>query len=158
SPDLIGRISALPRVFGAKNPVPDPAKVAQQHATLRALVPPAFSLGYSGDWNATAALLAGGQAWYSVAAGLFPAPCLATGRATRAEQADVARSMNAAMEPLWNLFPQLTSLRVMYAAANSLGLVTTSPPLPILPLSGQDHERVQAVVEALADIDFSATK
>src|SRR5690606_11183723 len=157
SPDLIGRVSALPRVYGAKNPVPDPAKVAQHHAALRARVPPAFSIGYSGDWNATEALLAGGQAWYSVAAGLFPKPCLAIMRAAQAGQADVARSMNAAMEPLWSLFRQLTSLRVMYAAANSLGLVKTSPPLPIQPLSGQDRERVLAVVEALADGDLSAT-
>jgi 4-hydroxy-tetrahydrodipicolinate synthase len=158
SPDLIGRISALPGVLGAKNPVPDPASVAQQHAALRAVVPPGFSLGYSGDWNATEALLAGGQAWYSVAAGLFPKQCLAIVRAAQAGQTDVARSLNTAMEPLWSLFRQLTSLRVMYAAANSLGLVKAAPPLPIQPLSGHDHARVQAVVEALAGIGSSATK
>src|SRR3546814_2162239 len=64
----------------------------------------------------------------------------------------ISRSLNARLEPLWDLFRELTSLRVMYAAANSLGLTQAAPPLPILPLSGQDHARVQAVVETLASI------
>ncbi len=158
SPELIGRLSALPRVIGAKNPVPDPGKVAQQHAALKALVPADFSLGYSGDWNAAEALLAGGQTWYSVAAGLFPEPCLAIVRAAQAGQVDRARSLNAAMEPLWSLFRQFTSLRVMYAAANSLGLAHAEPPLPILPLSRQDHVLVRAAVEQLADIKTCSIK
>lgn len=158
SPELIGRLGTLPGVIGAKNPVPDPVKVAQQHAALKALVPAGFSLGYSGDWNAAEALLAGGQTWYSVAAGLFPEPCLAIVRAAQAGQAARARSLNAAMEPLWSLFRQFTSLRVMYAAANSLGLAHSAPPLPILPLSRQDHAVVQAVVEQLADINTRSIK
>ena len=151
--DLIGRLSALPGIIGVKNPVPDPQKVAQQHAALKARVPADFSLGYSGDWNASEALLAGGQAWYSVAAGLFPRQCLAIVRAAQAGQADLARSLNEAMEPLWALFRQLSSLRVMYAAAHCLDLTRCNPPLPILPLSRQDRERVRAVVETLADFN-----
>ncbi|MFW7340925.1 dihydrodipicolinate synthase family protein [Pollutimonas sp. H1-120] len=158
SPELIGRLSALPGVIGAKNPVPDPENIAQQHAALKALVPTDFSLGYSGDWNAAEALLAGGEAWYSVAAGLFPEPCLAIVRAAQAGQADRARSLNAAMEPLWSLFRRFTSLRVMYAAANSLGVTQAEPPLPIRPLSGPDHVLVQAVVEELANINAGSTK
>ncbi|MGB3290557.1 MAG: dihydrodipicolinate synthase family protein [Burkholderiaceae bacterium] len=153
SPELIGRLSALPGVIGAKNPVPDPAKVAQQHADLKARVPADFSLGYSGDWNAAEALLVGGQAWYSVAGGIFPKQCLAIVRAAQAGQAELARSLNAAMEPLWILYRQLTSLRVTYAAAHCLDLTHCEPPLPILPLSKQDRDRVRAVVETLADFD-----
>ena len=35
-----------------------------------------FTLGYSGDSDIIEALLAGGEAWFSVAGGLFPRPCM----------------------------------------------------------------------------------
>ena len=35
-----------------------------------------FTLGYSGDANIVEALLAGGEAWFSVLGGLFPRPCM----------------------------------------------------------------------------------
>src|SRR3546814_763867 len=103
STELIARLATLPGVIGAKNPVYDATTVAEQHAALRARVPDDFSLGYSADWNAAEALLAGGQAWYSVAGGLFPEACLAIVRAAQAGNADLTRSLNARLEPLWDL-------------------------------------------------------
>src|SRR6202030_2341744 len=60
---LIGRLSQLPHTQAVKNPAPAAEAVTADLAGLRALVPAGFSLGYSTDWNATAALLAGGDAW-----------------------------------------------------------------------------------------------
>src|SRR3546814_20872037 len=106
------------RAASAMKPVYDATTVAEQHAALRARVPDDFSLGYSADWNAAEALLAGGQAWYSVAGGLFPEACLAIVRAAQAGHADLTRSLNARLAPLWDLFRALTSLRVKIGRAS----------------------------------------
>src|SRR5215210_7397333 len=72
SPALIARLSRVPEIIALKSPAPEPQAVAAHLADLRRVVPDGFSLGYGGDWNAVEALIAGGDAWYSVAAGLFP--------------------------------------------------------------------------------------
>ena len=113
------------------------------------MVPEGFAIGYSGDWHAAEALLAGGTAWYGVAAGLFPQPCLALARAAQAGDAATARALNARLEPLWALFRAHSSLRVMYAAAEILGVCRTAPPLPIQPLAEPVRREVAAVLTAL---------
>ena len=97
-------------------------------------MPDAFPVGFSGDWNATEALIAGGAAWYSVAGGLFPERCMAVVRAVRAGEPETARALNADLAPLWDLFKAHSSLRVMYVLADHLGLCRADPPRPILPL------------------------
>ncbi len=79
----------------------EPRAVAAHLAALRDAVPAGFSLGYSGDWTVTEALLAGADAWYSVVAGLFPQVAIDILRAARAGDADEARRLNARLEPLW---------------------------------------------------------
>ncbi len=148
---LIARLSRLPQVVAVKNPAPEPADAKAAIAALRAEVPPGFSVGYSTDWNATEALIAGGDAWYSVAAGLFPARCMAIRRAVARGGASEARRFDAALAPLWDLFRTHTSLRVIYAAANQLGLTDAHPPLPIQPL-GDEAQR--AVAACLTDLDL----
>jgi 4-hydroxy-tetrahydrodipicolinate synthase len=123
--------------------------VAGHLDALRRAVPADFRLGFSGDWNAAEALLAGGEAWYSVAAGLFPEPCLAILRAAQAGDAARMRALDARMQPLWDLFREFTSLRVIYAAAEHLGLCRTDPPRPILPLPEPVRHRVAEVVDRL---------
>jgi 4-hydroxy-tetrahydrodipicolinate synthase len=113
-------------------------------------VPPGFSVGFSGDWNATEALIAGGDAWYSVAAGLFPNACLAIVRAAQAGDATEARRLDAAMQPLWTLFKEFSSLRVMYAAAEITGVSDAAPPRPILPLPAAAKHRITQVLKDLA--------
>ena len=149
SPELVLRLSALPNVAAVKNPAPPPDDVARQHDALRALVPRPFALGYSADWNVPAALLAGGETWYSVAGGLFPGTCLALTRAAMRGDAAETHRLNAALEPLWALFRAHSSLRVVYAVATRLGLCRTAPPRPILPLSRAAQDEVAATIERL---------
>ncbi|RYB07061.1 dihydrodipicolinate synthase family protein [Lichenibacterium ramalinae] len=149
SPALLGRLSRLPGVVAAKSPAAPAAEVAGRIAALRAAVPDGFRLGSSVDWHAAEALLAGSEAWYSVAAGLFPRPCLAILRAARRGDGAEARRLDAALAPLWALFRAHSSLRVVYAAADILGLCRAEPPRPILPLPAAVRADVAAVVERL---------
>lgn len=148
SPALTARVSWIANVAGVKNPAPA-EDAGEQMRTLRAAVAPGFSLGWSVDWNATEAMLAGGDAWYSVAAGLFPVPCLAILRAAQAGDAAEARRLDAALRPLWELFTTFSSLRVMYVAAELLGLCDAVPPLPILPLGDAARAQVAVVLTKL---------
>lgn len=148
---LIGRLSRLPGVIALKGLAPDPQGVAAHHGALRTAVPEGFSVGYAGDWNAGEALLAGGDAWYSVAGGLFPQRCLAMVRAAQAGDAPELRRLDAAMQPLWSLFRTYSSLRVIYAAANQLGRCGTQPPRPIQPLPDPVQRKI---AETLRDLDL----
>ena len=150
TPALVGRLARVPGIVAVKSPAAEPEAVAGQHEALRAAVPAGFALGYSGDWNAVAALLAGGETWYSVVAGLFPGPALAMTRAVEAGDAAEARRLNARLEPLWDLFRTYSSLRVIYACADLLGLCRAAPPRPILPLAGEARQRVADTLDALA--------
>lgn len=149
STELLGRLSRLPGITGVKNPAPAADGVATNLATLRSEVTPGFSLGYSGDWHAAEALIAGADAWYSVAAGLFPESCLSIVRAVQAGDVEGARALNAKLEPLWALFRELSSIRVMYVAINYMGLANCAAPLPILPLSDYDKDRIESVLDTL---------
>lgn len=147
---LIGRISRLPGMVALKGLAPDPQVVVAHHRALRDVVPTGFSVGYAGDWNAAEALLAGGDAWYSVAGGLFPQSCLAMVRAAQAGDAVELRRLDAAMQPLWTMFRRHSSLRVAYAAGNQLGLCRAQPPRPIQPLPKLVQDEVAAVLRSLA--------
>ncbi len=147
---LIARLAAVETIVAVKNPAPPPAEAGARHAALAARVPDGFAIGYSGDWNAAQAVLAGGQAWYSVVGGLLPVPVRRLMRAAQAgDAAEVAR-LDAGFAPLWELFRELGSLRVVYAAAAELGLCTAEPPRPILPLAGEQRRRIAVALEALA--------
>ncbi|HEV2602554.1 MAG TPA: dihydrodipicolinate synthase family protein [Microvirga sp.] len=150
SPTLIGRLSHVPGIMAVKSPAPEPQAVAAHLADLHRVVPQGFSLGYSVDWHSIEALIAGGSAWYSVVAGLFPQVSMAMVQAVRGGDVARARRLNAELEPLWSLFREFSSLRVMYTSANLLGLAHAEPPRPILPLSGDAREKVAKVIRALA--------
>jgi 4-hydroxy-tetrahydrodipicolinate synthase len=150
SPALVGRIARLPGVVAAKCPAPEPGAAIAGVRALRATVPADFPIGFSGDWNATEALLAGGAAWFSVAAGLFPNTCRAIVRAAEAGDADRARALNAALEPLWALFKAHSSLRVVYALAEILGLCRAVPPRPIRPLSPEIRAEIAGTLRGLS--------
>ena len=149
SPALIGRLSRLPGIVAVKSPAPEPQVVTAQLAELRTVVPDGFSLGYSGDWNSVEALIGGGDAWYSVVAGLFPQISVAMVQAVRNGDGAEARRLNEKLEPLWSLFKEFSSLRVIYASADLLGLCRAEPPGPILSLAGAARQRVAEALEAL---------
>ena len=150
SPALIGRLASVDGIVAVKSPTGPPIDIAIHLADLRKRVPSAFSLGYSGDWNAAEALLAGADAWYSVAGGLFPTDCLALTRAAQAGDAERTDELNTRLEPLWALFRAHSSLRVMYAAADILGVCRAEPPRPILPLTEAARREVETVLSDLA--------
>ena len=154
SDELHGHIAALPNVASIKIPgVPaDPAAARERVERLRARVPSEVTIGVSGDAFAATGLNAGCDAWYSVIGGLFPETALTITRAARAGDAEEARALAEALEPLWALFRRHGgSLRVVASAAELLGLAE-SPclPLPLRTLQGQERRQLAEVLEALA--------
>ncbi len=140
STDLVARLSRVSNIVAVKNPSPAASAVPDLLRELRAKTAAGFSLGFSVDANATEAMLAGGDAWYSVVGGLFPQLAMQILAAT--PNPDEARRLNQRLKPLWDLFTEFSSLRVMYAAVNLLGICHAVPPRPILPLSKAAHHRV----------------
>lgn len=149
---LIARLSAHPNIVAVKNPAAPVADAPERRLALRAQLPGGFALGYSGDWHAAKAVMAGGAGWYSVIGGLLPEPTLKLMRAAQAGDAAEVERISSAFEPLWALFRELTSYRIVYAAANAMGLTDAQPPRPILPLAAPDKERVMAAIAGLAAV------
>ncbi|SEL61949.1 4-hydroxy-tetrahydrodipicolinate synthase [Roseivivax marinus] len=146
SPELISRLAELPNVTAVKMPLPADGDYAGEVQRLRAVTPEDFAIGYSGDWGAKDALLAGGACWYSVVAGLLPEPALALTRAAQAGNAAEAERIDHAFAPLWALFREFGSFRVMFAIADSLGFGGITPPRPILPLDQACRGRVEVAL------------
>jgi 4-hydroxy-tetrahydrodipicolinate synthase len=149
SDDLVARLAAVPRIVAVKNPAPAPTEAKAKVEALRARVPADFAIGYSGDWHSADAVLAGGVAWYSVIGGLLPRPSLALLRAAQAGDVAEMRRLNTAFGSLWDLFKQHGSIRVVYAAANRMGLTKAQPPRPLLPLGTTEQKQIEAAISAL---------
>ena len=134
--ELLARQAALPHVAGVKMPLPaSDAIVGAELGALRAMLPPGFVIGYSGDWGCSRALLEGADTWFSVAAGLWPEPSVALARAACAGDAAGTQAAEARFQPLWALFRQHGSLRVVHAAARMMALTRADPQPPVLPLT-----------------------
>jgi 4-hydroxy-tetrahydrodipicolinate synthase len=146
SPELVSRLSRVNNIAAIKMPLPADGDFAGEIGRLRSSCREGLIVGYSGDWGAAAALLAGADAWYSVVAGLLPVPALRLTRAALSGDRDATAAADAAFEQLWTLFRAHGSLRVMYLIADQLGLRPGSLPLPVQPL---DSSLSSAVVEAL---------
>jgi 4-hydroxy-tetrahydrodipicolinate synthase len=149
TPELVCRLSALPTIAAIKTPLPADGDFAGEIARLRGSCREGLAIGYSGDWGAAPALLAGADAWYSVVAGLLPEPALRLTRAARTGNRAEALAIQAAFEPLWALFRQHGSLRVMYILARQLALNPRAPPLPIQALPADLDEAVAVAVDRL---------
>ena len=147
--DLIQRLATIPNIAAIKMPLPGETAFADEIRSLRALAPSSFSIGYSGDWGAANALLAGADTWYSVVAGLLPKPALALTRAAIAGDRAEAERLNAMFEPLWSLFKEFGSFRVMYAIGSLLGLFEAEPPRPVLPVPASARPRIEAALDEL---------
>lgn len=128
---LIGRLSQHPRIIAVKMPLPAGDDFTGEMARLRATAPADFAIGYSADWGAAPALLAGADAFYSVAAGLLPEVMLRLTRAAQAGQAEAVAAIDTSLAPLWALFRAHGSLRIMYLVADLLDLDVGAPPAPI---------------------------
>jgi 4-hydroxy-tetrahydrodipicolinate synthase len=150
--ELLKRLAGLPNIVAIKSSALPAQEMQASHETLSSALPADFAIGYAADWNVPGAILAGGVCWYSVVAGLLPEPALKLMRAAQSGDAAETQRINSYFEPLWALFKELSSYRVVYAAANILGLCNANPPRPMLPLSPADHKRVSAALDALAGL------
>ncbi|WP_252107160.1 MULTISPECIES: dihydrodipicolinate synthase family protein [unclassified Halomonas] len=151
---LHARIAALPRVASIKiPPVPLDRDAAQTRIErLRALIPDDVTIGISGDPAAATALAAGCDGWYSVLGGLFPDAALAITRAAQAGNIEDARRVSATFEPLWALYREHGSLRVIATAAEVLGLASAPClPLPLKTLTGEARQRVERFCDLALD-------
>ena len=148
--ELLERLAHVRCIKAVKMPLPAQGSTADELSRLRNALPEDFSIGYSGDWGCAEALLAGADAWYSVAGGLFPEIAAQLTRAAQAGQTDDAQRLDAQFAPLWALFKEYGSLRVIYAAARQIGLTTCDAPRPILPLGKEETRRVAEAAEHLA--------
>lgn len=144
---LITRLAKVANITAVKVPLPSASDFKGEMALLRQETPKDFSIGYSGDWGAAAGLLAGCDCWYSVVAGLLPVEALALTRAAQAGDTAETERLDQKFQPLWSLFKEFGSFRVMYAIAEALDLCRTDPPRPILPLSVAEKPRVRNALD-----------
>ena len=152
--DLIRRLAEIDDIRAIKMPLPMDGDYAAELAALR--TDTGLAVGYSGDWGACDALLAGADAWYSVIAGLFPHAALALTRSARAGNTAAARRLDARLQPLWEVFRSVGSLRVMYVLHDCLGLGRFQPPLPIWPPTEAVRQRLEAIFEDLCHLEHEA--
>lgn len=150
--ELIERLANIKNIKSIKMPLPADNKYAAEIAKLRAVTPDDFTIGYSGDWGAKDALLAGADTFYSVAAGLLPKQFAVLMRVAQSGDKTEAERINKAFEPLWSLFKAHGSFRVMYVIADLLDLAKIEPPRPILPLGEEIRGQVEAALKALNDL------
>ena len=147
--DLIAELAAVPGIAAIKMPARCDGDYAGELSRLRHRTPDMFKVGYSGDWCAASALLAGGDAWYSVVAGLLPEPALRLTRAAHAGRAEEAAALDAAFGPLWELFRAHGGLRIMYEVAEHLSLSVGAPPLPLRRVGGDIAGKVESALATL---------
>ena len=147
--ELYGRIARLPGIASIKIPgVPaDPDEARAHVGRVRAAIPDHVTVGVSGDAAAAGGLNAGCEAWYSVIGGILPEPALRITRAAQAGRAEAAVSESERLAPLWQLFAEFGSYRVVAAIAEQLGLAARSSiPLPMLGLPEEDRARLAEVL------------
>lgn len=149
--ELYGRLAALPGVASIKIPgIPSGQSAEERVRRIREVMPPEVTIGISGDAFAADALLAGCDAWYSVLGGTLPEPALRITRAALMGDAQEARAASARLQPLWDLFGQHGSLRVVAAIAEQRGWAPRgSLPLPIRGLDEAERDRVAEVLAAV---------
>ncbi|RUX10560.1 dihydrodipicolinate synthase family protein [Mesorhizobium sp. M8A.F.Ca.ET.059.01.1.1] len=153
TPALVGRLAELPGIVAIKNPTDGSDAIRGHLAHQRQIVPNEFSIGYSGDWNAAQAMIAGADTWYSVLGGILPDACMRIVRAAQQGDHAESRRIGAALVPLWELFKSYSSLRVVYELAELLEICHAKPPLPIMPLPVAARHQVADVLARLRAAD-----
>lgn len=151
--ELLVRLAYIPHIRAVKMPLPPGMAFKDELERLRPRLGEGFAIGYSGDWGASQAVLQGADCWYSVIGGLLPVPSLRLLRAAQARDAAEVQRIEDYFQPLWSLFQEFGSYRVVYAAANLLSLTHRQPPLPVMPLSVSDCARVEEALAKLSELD-----
>jgi 4-hydroxy-tetrahydrodipicolinate synthase len=151
SRDLLQRLSDIETIRAVKMPLPADGDVRGELAALREKT--GLAIGYSGDWGAAEALLSGAGAWYSVIGGLLPRTALAMTKAAIAGDGKETRRLDGLLEPLWKMFKEFGSIRVVYTLVEYLLLARAELPRPLLPLGPPDRRRVLDVAEPLTALE-----
>lgn len=149
APELISRLAKVPGIIGIKNPGWSSEDAPRLLKEQRSIVRNDFSIGCSGDWMAAETMIAGANTWYSVLGGVLPEVCVKLVRAAQHGHIDEVRSLDRKLEPIWELFRQHSSLRVVYTLVDLLGICRTEPPRPILPLQGPALQQVAKALQSL---------
>lgn len=148
---LLARLAEIDTIRAVKMPLPQGGDFSGELARLREAGAGRLMTGYSGDWGAADALLAGASAWYSVVGGLLPRAAAALTKAACAGNAAEARCIDAAFAPLWSLFKEFGSIRVVYTAARLLKLTESLPPRPLMALGEEHAARIRSALAPLAE-------
>lgn len=146
---LIAELAAVPGIAAVKMPPLGDAAYADEIAALRSQTPTDFRIGYSGDWCAASALLAGADGWHSVIAGILPEPALRLARAAQADDLPEVARIEAAFAPLWLRFKRHGSLRLIYEIANEMGLAVGEPPQPLQRYDASQRVELEMMIEKL---------
>lgn len=157
SDELYARISELPHVNSIKIPgVPTDTQQAKSRIEkLRSILPSKVTIGISGDWHAMNGIKAGCDIWYSVIAGLYPRLAREIMLVATSDDLQLYKSLTQQLEPLWALFRQFGSLRVIAAAAELQGIVTTPClPAPLMSLNLEARKTLSEVINQLKDISL----
>ncbi|MBA4228549.1 MAG: dihydrodipicolinate synthase family protein, partial [Hyphomonas sp.] len=150
SHDLIVDLATIPNIVAIKMPPLSDDAYAVELDRLRPRLSDTFRIGYSGDWVASASLLAGADAWFSVIGGLLPIPALQLTRAAISNDKAAADELDRAFEPLWKLFREHGSFRLLYVIADRLKLPLGDPPPPIRRVDASIIEAVEHAMETMA--------
>ena len=86
---------------------------------------------------------------------VFPAEMSEHRPGVQRGDAGETQRLDAEMKPLWDLFKEFSSFRVVYAAVEVLGLCKAQPPRPILPLPDATRSRFEAALKRVEAHKFS---
>ncbi|QFT99823.1 hypothetical protein FIU85_21065 (plasmid) [Roseovarius sp. THAF8] len=85
-------------------------------------------------------------------AGLLSQPALALTRAAQEGNATEAERIDQAFAPLWALFREFGSFRVIFAIAEILSFGRITSPRPILALERAYRERIESALRKLLQV------
>lgn len=157
SDELYARISELPHINSIKIPgVPTDTQQAKSRIEkLRSILPSKLTIGISGDWHAMNGIKAGCDIWYSVIAGLYPKLAREIMLVATSDDLQRYESLTQQLEPLWAIFKQFGSLRVIAAAAEFEGVITEPClPAPLMSLNSEARKTLIEVINQLKDISL----
>jgi len=107
--------------------------------------------GYGGvEWKFST------DAWYSVVGGLLPRTALALTKAAMAGDRNEARRLDGLLEPLWKMFKEFGSIRVVYTLVEHVLSAQSELPRPLLPLAPTERQRVLDVTEPLTALEHQS--
>ncbi len=145
--ELLIKLGKQGLVAAVKNPPPGDLDFNAQVERLSVSLPAGFSIGYSGDSKIAAALGAGCDGWYSVLAGTLPDIAIALWQARNS--IDELHRLNSKLAPLWSLFDEYGSIRVVHEIVRMQGYPRVKLPRPLLPLPLTACNQIETVIQQL---------